>query len=82
MLKGMDIGPCNNAWTLIKIGPYPSIGLLSIFLFYLKFFRIKSNSPVKEITTHSDSSTRVAPKSCPLARSDEGGSSKIAINTT
>ena len=45
-------------------------------------FRIKSNSPVKEITNHSDSSTRVAPKSCPLAGSDEGGSSKIAINTT
>ena len=45
-------------------------------------FRIKSNSPVKEITNHSDNSTKVAPKSCPPAGSDEEVSSKSVINNT
>ena len=27
MLQGVDLGPCNIAWTLIKIGPIPLLAL-------------------------------------------------------
>ena len=39
-----------------------------------------SISPVKESTNLSNSSTKVAPKSCPPAGSDEGGSSNSVLN--
>ena len=31
MLQGVDLGPCNNAWTLIKIGPVPLLAIYHSF---------------------------------------------------